>query len=186
MRELDTQNHTRSINRLWCRMRGGRRCNSVFSGFTLVELLVVCVLFPLILLVLTMLMAAVAESQVRSLGYADLDQNLQLVSAWLPRDMYAASSVLTPATNGASGAVLVLQQSGGQVRYSVTNQRLVRQDAQGADWLTSDQVRVTNFTVQRLGNPLGKPSVKIELALVATASAQQPISRTLETVYTIR
>lgn len=142
------------------------------AGVTLIELLIVLALFPLVLVALGWVFAAVTEGQLRSIAQSSVDQEQQFILSKLSSDVARAEALLMPATPGASGAVLQMELPDGLVQYSLSGTRLMRTDSLTTAAVSSSRVLVDEFSVTRLGSPSGFPSARVTMSLSSTGSAQ--------------
>lgn len=142
------------------------------SGVTLIELLIVLALFPIVLVALGWVFAAVTEGQLRSIAQSSVDQEQQFILSKLSSDVARAEALLVPAAPGASGNVLQMELPDGPVQYSLSGSTLMRADAISNVPVSSTRVLVDDFSVTRLGSPSGFPSARVTMSLSSTGSAQ--------------
>lgn len=157
------------------------------AGVTLIELLIVMAILPMLLIVVSSMFGTFMDSQERTVAQSAIDLEQQYLMEKLFDDISQASAIVVPATDGATGAVLSLQQDTDLIEYFISGVTLMRADGEPPLPVTSTRVLLENFTVQRLGNEEGNDSVKISFSLASTASASLGMAtRTLTTTYTLR
>lgn len=141
--------------------------NSRFPrGVTLVELLIYMGIFSIFLLVLTDMFVSILELRKESEAVSAVDIDSRYLLSRLAYDISRATSITTPATSGVPGTNNLSIVIGG-ITYSYAifgNQLQVTNDL-GVDSLNSSETTISNANFQKIGNPAGKDTIKIQLTI---------------------
>lgn len=126
-------------------------------GFTIVELLIYMVIVGTLLTVLGGILISTLDVQMESESVSTIEADGRFLLARISYDVHRSSSLTTPN--------LVLTIDGQTYTYAVANSILQLTTPSGTSHLTSPGVRITDFSVTRLGNPAGVPTVQIKFTL---------------------
>lgn len=134
-------------------------------GFTIVELLIYMVIMSALLTVLGRILITTLDLQTESESTSMVETDGRFLLSRLSYDLHRASSIASPTSAGQTAASLGLTIDGQTFTYAVTNSALQLTTPSGSSPLTSPDVAMTNFSVTRLGNPGGKPTVQINFTI---------------------
>ena len=134
-------------------------------GFTIVELLIYMVIMSTLLTVLGGVLITILDVQTESQSTSVVEADGRFLLARLSYDLHRASSLTTPAAAGQTTTSLGLTIGGQTYTYAVANSILQLTTPSDTSPLTSPDVAVTNFSVTRLGNPGGIPTVQINFTI---------------------
>lgn len=139
------------------------------QGFTLVELLIYMGLLTIFVYILSSMLISILDVKTESEAISAVEQDGRFLMERFAYDISRASSISTPASPGSSGSGLELVIGGVTYTYSLNGSNLELTNNNGTDNLNSSEVVVSSVTFQRLGNPGGKNSIKIEISLASLA-----------------
>ena len=144
--------------------------------FTIVELLIYMGLLSIMLVVLGGLFGSVLETQLATQSSSSIDQDDRFIQARLSYDIRRATSVITPSGPGQTASFLSLNIGGAVYTYSVSDDHLFLTSSGNTQAISSYASRFSDFSVTRLGNPGGKPSLRFTYTLrsVITSLNQVP------------
>lgn len=151
---------------------------STCTGFTLIELLLYMGIVSLFLLVLTQVFSSIVEVQVESQTATAVERDSRFLFAKLSQDIYHATSITTPATDGSTATSLVLSVAGGTVTYARNADTLERTDSGGTERIHSIHTVVPSFSIQRIGNSDGKDTVRVTFT-IRSDTTQTPDEQTI-------
>lgn len=134
-------------------------------GFTIVELLIYMVIMSTLLTVLGGVLITTLDVQTESQSTSVVEADGRFLLARLSYDLHRASNLTSPAAAGQIATSLGLTIGGQTSTYAVSNSVLQLTTPSGSSPLTSPDVAVTNFSVTRLGNPGGIPTVQVNLTI---------------------
>ena len=127
-------------------------------GFTLVELLIYMGLMAAFLTVLTSIFLSALDVQTQSEATSSVEDDGRYILSRLVYDIHRASSVTVPASNGQTANSLSLNVG----TYTLSGGKL---QINGSDNLNSYATTLSSFSVTRLGNSGGKPTLTISFSL---------------------
>lgn len=134
-------------------------------GFSLVELLLFMAIAGIFLALATQVLGWAIDFKLESSGSSSVDLSGQYIYHKLSHDLRRASAIVQPTTAGQTGSTLQLTINGQAVTYSWSNERLLMTIGGSTETLSDASVRVTNFSVTRVGVAPQSPSVTINFAL---------------------
>jgi len=151
------------------------------EGFTLLEVLVYTALLAGVATILTGAILMLSRSRGQTIAKTETNQSLRFAVEKIERDISASSTLVTPASAGATSSSLVLANSGANITYCVTGNRLRRQ-AGGAcgdssEPITGSTTSITSALFTRLENSsadFGKKIVSLEVRLSASSTSVSP------------
>lgn len=156
-------------------------------GFTLVELLVYFALFSILLVVITNLFIDALAQRDRDSLRSSLQQESEYVLAKLRHDVLNADAIIHPALSGESSPTLELDVGGDTYTYSLDSQRLLESGPDQQSYLTSNNLRVSDFEVENRSGTATSQTVTITFTLTATQlDGSEYGSRVLSTTVTNR
>lgn len=144
------------------------------KGFTLVELAIYMGISMVILLILTELLTAIFNTKLLTKSTTGVARDGRYIYTRLTYDVNRAQSVTLPANLGEISTSLVLSIDGAQYIYSVQNGNLVLTAPQGSDSLNGYDTTVSNLTFQRIGNPNGKHTFRINYVITSKVTTNGP------------
>lgn len=168
------------------------------KGFTLVELIVYMSLLGILLIVLTDILVAVLDTRLRSEATNYVEQDSRYILSRLTRSINQLPSnweIISPGAFGSSSGTLTYQVplfpityelSGDDLEYNYPNLSpppagLLRFN------VNSSETTVTNLNFTKLGDTVGKESIKIKFTVTSkTTPASGPASQTIETTVSRR
>jgi hypothetical protein len=136
-------------------------------GFTLIELLIYMAVIPFVLAVFTQVFHSILDVQLESESVSSVETDGSYLLARFQYDLHHASSVTQPVSPGDSGSTLGFVVSGDPYTYSVTDGALSLTTPLGTDRLNTQGTRVSDFNVTRIGNSLGRPTIRIGFNLTS-------------------
>jgi len=136
-------------------------------GFTLIEILLYIALFVIFISIIMSMFTTVMESYGRSFSESSIQQDSQYIIERLSYDIHRADSIVTPASIGGTGNSLVLQINGQNYSYTLSNGQLTLSDGINAFFVNSDLSSINTITFTRIGNPLGKHTIKAEFNIIS-------------------
>ncbi|KKU56969.1 hypothetical protein A3C34_00095 [Candidatus Amesbacteria bacterium RIFCSPHIGHO2_02_FULL_48_21] len=157
-------------------------------AFTLIEMLIYMGLLAVFLLVLGQVFFAMLDAQLKSQTVSSVVQDGSFILNRLGYDIHRAVSVVAPATDGESSSALTLSFPDGNYTYSAATSVLQLTAPEGTAGLTGWDTLISAFSVTRLGNVGGKPSLRISFTLTSRSSSlsQKPEIRNFQTTYALR
>jgi Tfp pilus assembly protein PilW len=158
------------------------------KGFTIVELLIYMGLMSGFLVIMGNVFFSVLDLQLESKASSDVQQDGQFILSRLGYDLRRATAVSVPATAGETGNSLIMTIGGSNFAYSVNGGDLQLTAGGGSQNLTSFGSSIQDFSVTRLQNPGGLPSLKISFTLVSrdTNLQQRSEVKSYEETLTLR
>ncbi len=130
-------------------------------GFTLVELIIYMGLFSILLTVLTTFFSTIVDSKLESESSTSVEQDSKYILSKLIYDIQQAESVAQPAALGTSTSSAQLVINGTTYTYDIRNNNFVLTFNGNSYELNSYQTKMNSFSVQKIGNNSGKPTLKI-------------------------
>lgn len=126
------------------------------SGFTMLELLIYLAIVSVSTGLLAGAFVSISRGQAQAEIRNEVQSNVRFALDKIAQDVRKASAVATPATNGATGAVLDMTVSSVQVSYCVFGGQL-RRSSGGActgssPVITTPAVNVSSISFTRIGN----------------------------------
>jgi len=157
------------------------------NGFTLVELLIFMGLFSVVLLVLTSLFSAIIQQQLETQGVSASEIDTTYLISRLAYDFKRADDVILPENNGDTSVVLTLDIDGEDVTYTLSNSTFQITTGAGTSALTGVGTQISDVIFTKIGNELGKPTVRAQLTVTSLAqnTTGQELSH-IDTIFSIR
>ncbi len=137
----------------------------VKTGFTLVELLVYMGLLASFLVSITWVVTALTETQLDAAATADVDMSAAQLFSRFEHDIGAAELVIAPTTLGTAGSELRLSIDAVEHHYFAQDGVLWLMVDGEAEQLSPVRAMVSDFSVMRLGNVGGAPTVTLSFEL---------------------
>ena len=136
--------------------------HSKFSrGFTLVEMLIYLNLLSLLLIFISRIFLTTLDVQVRSQSSSAVQIDDQFLLSRLQYDVYRADAITLPVNIGDLSNSLVMQIGGDTFTYSISGGQLQLTNSMGTQSVNSNRTSISNFSVEKLGNLNGFPTVKV-------------------------
>jgi len=135
------------------------------AGFTIVELLLYMGLFMGFMTILSALFVSTLESQTDTTSISHTDQDAWYLMNRLEYDLYRADSVISPANNGDTSDILVIDIDGTQITYSLVGDVFTINESSQSANLVSGEVKASNLSFKRLGNEDGLSSITVGVQL---------------------
>lgn len=156
------------------------------AGFTLVESLLYFALVAMLLVTVSTLFVTLLQEKVTSSSLSRVERDSQFIQARMAYDIRRASAIVTPANSGDTSSILKLTIGGQEVTYQLVNNQL-QYTAGTTTALLQTETNMQSFTVQRLGQVGGKPTVKINYAIQSLAQTERgPQIQSYQTTIGIR
>lgn len=134
-------------------------------GSTLVEFLIYIMLLSGFLIILTNIFISIIELKLDSESISFIEQDGRFIMVRLLYDIHRASSITTPAITGNTASNLVLVIGGTDYTYQLNGTDLELTDGSGTARLNSGETIVSGLIFQRIGNPGGKHTVKVQFTV---------------------
>jgi hypothetical protein len=139
--------------------------HSMKKGFTIVELVIYMGLMATFLVIMGGIFFSILDLQLESKASSDVQQDGQFILSRLGYDIRRATAVTVPAVAGQTGTSLTLTIGGASFAYAVVGGDLQMTTGGVTSNLTSFGSEISNFSIMRLGNVGGLPSLKIGFTL---------------------
>ena len=157
------------------------------KGATLIELLIYFGILSILLVIVIDLMLQSGEFSLETESRSSLQNDARFITNRLSFDIHQADSVTSPANLGDSSSTLTFTVGPDTHTYTLSGTDLEYQETVGLNTetanLNSNRTIVNSLTFERLGNPGGKPTIKITLELETTKSEKAgPKQKTFEAV----
>jgi len=157
------------------------------KGATLIELLIYFGILSILLVIVIDLMLQSGEFSLEAESRSSLQSDARFITNRLSFDIHQADSVTSPANLGDSSSTLTFTVGTDIHTYTLSGTNLEYQETVGLNTetanLNSNRTIVNSLTFERLGNPGGKPTIKITLELETTKSEKGgPKQKTFEAV----
>jgi len=161
------------------------------KGATLIELLLYLALLSIILGVIVNLIFTSGQIKQEAETNTFVSSDAAYLTKRLSYEIRNASALSTPGTLGQTTNSLVLTVNGETHTFSINSTNLQFDKLVGAVTtlanLNSNQVKVSNFSVQKLGNALGKSSLLVNFTLTSTKTGQTaPVTKTYNFLANLR
>lgn len=158
------------------------------KAFTIIELLIYMGLVSVLLVVIGQILYSSLEAQLDSQSVSAAHQDGLYLLSRLGYDIRRATDLTSPATAGQDAASFTLNFGGQSSVYDLTDSRLNVTVGGVTSQLSSFDTRVTAFSVTRLSNPGGRPSLAVNFTLesVINPLSQNSEIRSYSAVYTLR
>ena len=140
------------------------------KGFTLVELLIYMSLLSGFLIVITELFASILDVKLESEATSAVEQDGRYILTRLSNDISKSSSISTPGSLGSTTTSLVMVVSGVTYTYSLNGNNLQITNNLGTNSLNSSESNVSAVNFQKIGNPGGKETIKINFNIASITS----------------
>jgi hypothetical protein len=144
-----------------------RKNDNLLKGFTLAETLVYIGLLSIFFVIMTEIFGAVLDVRGESTTSSSVEQDGRYILTRLTYDIQRASSVSVPAANGTTSSSLTLVIGGINYAYSVSNGVFQLVNDTGTNSLNTSATTVSNFSVQRIGNTTGKPTLQLSFTVLS-------------------
>jgi prepilin-type N-terminal cleavage/methylation domain-containing protein len=157
-------------------------------GFTLIELLMYMGLVSVFLTVLTSAFLSILDVQLESEAISTVEQDGRYILSRLVYDVHRASSITTPATVGQVTSTITLVIGGQNYSYSTSNNNLIYTSPSGTDNLNSYDSQISNLSITRVGNAIGKNSLQVGFTLtsITTKNNNKPEQKDFLITTTLR
>ncbi|HSX00903.1 MAG TPA: prepilin-type N-terminal cleavage/methylation domain-containing protein [Candidatus Saccharimonas sp.] len=139
------------------------------GGFTLIELLVAMALTAIFSLMLADLFTNVLAAQTEYEATSAVAQDGRYILQRLSYDVTRASAIVDPATLGGSGSSLELTIGGVSNTYDLAGGNLELTNGAGTANLNGDQTTISDWSVQRLGEPGQPDTARISFTVTSKA-----------------
>lgn len=143
------------------------------AGFTIVELLLYMALFTGFMTILSGLFISTLETQLDASANSKTSQDSWYLFSRLGYDMYRATSITNPATNGETTTTLTFENDTATVTYSLVGGKIVITEDGVTTPIISENVTATNLNFNRLGAQDGKSTISVHFEL--QGGADQPV-----------
>jgi len=143
------------------------------KGFTLVELLIYMGMLSIILVVLSQIFGSILDAQLESQSTSAVHRDGRFILSKLTYDVHRASSIVLPASLGASSTSLQLDISGINT-YSLNNGNLELTDSLETNNLNSADTTVSNLTFTRIGNTVANAKNTVRITYTITSKIVRP------------
>ncbi len=130
------------------------------KGYTLVELLLYFALVSLILVQLSSLFLSILEAKSQSQALSAVERDGQYILTRLAYDIKRSSSIEQPSSLGETMSGMELSIDGQIYSYAVANNQLTL-SIQNVPQVLNYDTEISNFSIQRLGNPGGKHALRV-------------------------
>ncbi len=141
------------------------------AGFTLIEILIYMGLMTIFIVVLGQVLSSVLDAQIDAQDISAVEIDSRYVLTRLTYDIRRATAVTAPAL-GQSDSSFTLTINGVSHTYSVNQGRLQLTANATTSVLTGWETQISGFSVTRLGNPVGKPTLKISFTVTTNDEIQ--------------
>lgn len=156
-------------------------------GVTLVELLIYMALVAIFIITLTDIFSSTLAVRTESEATSAVDEDGRFILARLIYDINRAQTVTAPATLGTTTPNLDLTIPGTTYAYALNASNLQLTENGQPNNLNSSESSISNLSFQRIGNPLGKPTLKIQFTVASkTQRAQGAETKTYNTTVGLR
>jgi type II secretory pathway pseudopilin PulG len=147
-------------------------------AFTLIELLIYMGLISILLVVIGQIFFSALDLQLKSQSISAAHQGSLYLLSRLNYDIHRASSIISPASAGQSATQFSLEIDGQTHTYASSSGSLQVTVGGQNILLTPFDTRLLDFSVTRLGNLGGIPSLTVNFTLDSTIT---PFSKDLDT-----
>jgi hypothetical protein len=167
------------------KLKGGQK------GTSLIELLLYLALLTIILSIAIDLMVKSGEFSLEANSQNVLQEDTRFIGNRLEYDIHQATAVTTPANLGEAGSTLTVTVGAETHIYTLLGnnfqyQKIVGSNTQTAN-LNSNLTKINSISFQRLGNPGGKPTIKIVFEIEDVKGTKGgPVKKTFETMVGLR
>lgn len=159
------------------------------TGATLVELLLFIVIVSMVGVVVVNLLFQSTEARILQETQAQVEQNGAQMLQEIAEVMRNGSRILFPSQTGSTGAMLSVEKAGYEypVVFSLSGGYLVRSEGPVGNYVSSDQVSVTDFVVTSTSVGEGEQSVFIRFTVsrVIRLSAPRSYIRVFESTFSL-
>ncbi len=156
------------------------------SGHTVVEVSIYMILISLFIMLITQTFVAILNTRLETRSYSHVGQDGRLILTRLAYDMRRASALVTPASQGDSGATLVLTIDGSPATYSLASGVLLVDYGSGDIALNGSGTVISSLSFTRLGSG-ARATVQTEFTVTSTAQeADGAETRNFQTTTAIR
>ncbi|MBI5127786.1 prepilin-type N-terminal cleavage/methylation domain-containing protein [Candidatus Roizmanbacteria bacterium] len=156
------------------------------KAFTLIELIIFMGIFSILIFILTDIFISSLKTKTSSESSAAINQDARFIFAKLTSDINNANSIISPDLGVSSSTLdLILYGIPETIRLNNNNIELI---TGGTTYvLNGINSRITNLAFTRLGNDLGKNTIRINLTLQSSAVVNKnPEIISLETTVGLR
>ena len=161
------------------------------KGTSLIELLLYFALLTIILSIATDLIIKSGEFSLEAKSQNVLQEDARFIGNRLAYDIHQATAVTTPANLGEASSTLTIMVGVETHIYTLLVNNFQYQEVAGSNTqtanLNSNLTKINSVSFQRLGNPGGKPTIKIIFEIKDVKGTKGgPIKKTFETVVGLR
>lgn len=136
------------------------------NGFSTIEFLLYMGIFSILIVVLMQVFFTILDSQLTSESFSSVDQNGRYILSRLHYDVSQASSIATPATQGAQTNSLQIVVNSINYTYSLTSGGDLQFINNGVtDTLTGFDASMSALTFKRIGLGAGNNTVQVSFTL---------------------
>ena len=150
------------------------------KAFTLIELLIFMGILAALLGILSQILASALAVQVESQTASSVHSDGRYLLSRLTYDVRRASNITSPASAGLTSPTLTLTISGSPYIYALSGTDLQLTTPSSTDNLNSFATQVSAFSVSRLGNSNGEPTITVSFT-VTDRSVSENFQTTIST-----
>lgn len=156
-------------------------------GFTIVEMVLYVSLLSILLLIFTEVLGTIVDVRLESEATSSVEQDSRFILARMAHDIRRASAILIPASLGNETSSLQLTIDGINYTYGQSGANLTLSNHNGTQQLSSVGTTVSNLRFQRIGNALGKDTVRMNFTLESVAVRKSGTERrSFQTTFGLR
>lgn len=158
-----------------------------FKGFSIIELVIYIGLMSVLLLVISRIFISSLDIQTESKAASRVEQDGRFILAHFAYSIANSDEITTPVAIGDESQSLVIEEDGTPLTYSVNNNILELTENGDTNRLNSPATAVSGLTFQKIGNPGGKDTIRVEFTITSTdASEAVPETQTYQTTFGTR
>lgn len=157
------------------------RANELQKGFSLLELLIYIAILAIISTFVTGAFFSINQGRARVEAATEVNSNLRFAIEKMSQEIKSASTVLVPATAGATSTSIQLAVGGSQLTYCMPDGHIRRQSGGPctilSDVITGDSVVANSLVFTRMENmnvTLGKTFITIGVSLGLQYNSSTP------------
>jgi type II secretory pathway pseudopilin PulG len=141
------------------------------KAFTLIEILIYMGIMTIFIVILGQVLSSVLDAQTDAQDISAVEIDSRYLLTRLTYDIRRSSAVTAPA-HGQTDTSFTLTIGGTSHTYSVNQGRLQLTANSVDSILSSWDTQVSNFSVTRIGNPTGRPTLQVSFTVTSDQETQ--------------
>lgn len=156
------------------------------KGFTLIELLIYSGILVVVLLFTSEYLYSIGQARINNTARVEVVQNAQLIISKIKSDVTNSTIINLPTSSESNRLDLNIDSD--HIIYTDSDTRLIRTINDKPDYLTSNQVKISNLSFNKIANPDGIVNIQIHFTVTSLAvlSGGRNVQESFQTTFSQR